>query len=72
MAKEISKEPERKYLTRKAASEYTGIEVDTLKFLERHGAGPACHRVSPRIVLYSRESIDRWVSESPAFGQRSQ
>lgn len=50
-------------LRTREASEYIGITASTLEKMRGSGTGPLFVRATPKIILYRKADLDRWLSD---------
>lgn len=50
-------------LTIASISRLHGIPVGTLRFLRHHGGGPPGLQLGPRMIVFHRDDVDKWVKE---------
>lgn len=51
-------------LTQKEAAEYTRVSTENLKTLRFRGQGPRFLKPTPRVVLYRKSVLDKWLEDS--------
>jgi hypothetical protein len=51
-----------RYLRTRDAAAYLGISHRTLEDLRLRGGGPRYSTPRPRVVVYDREDLDRWIA----------
>lgn len=54
------------YLRAKEAAILLGVSASTLAKMRMRGDGPPFRKFGPRIVLYRKDELDKWISEQPA------
>jgi len=54
---------EHQYLRTDQASKYLGLSRQTLATMRVNGDGPRYFKLGPRVIVYTRESLDEWATQ---------
>lgn len=58
------------WLTTKDAARHVGLHHDTLRRLRRQGRGPRYSRVGRRLIRYSLDALNEWLTSHEGKGLR--
>ena len=56
------------WLTPKEAARHVGLHPDTLRRLRREGRGPRFSRVGRRLIRYSLDALNEWLTSHEGKG----